>query len=159
MLGSSERPSQGLGKVAAMLIKSLRQSAKQSSREISDEVALNAGAEIIEDLSDLAKSAGVYTYESEEDEKSELEDSMLWGVKFYGDGMIQSGEITPEMQAQATKITKEGTQREYDNAPKPKEDKVRDGVRKGIVSGAAQGGMAGEEMHEMPDGSMMKGVM
>jgi len=133
MLGASEKPSKGIGKV-------LRQSAKENGRDITDEVAVNAGSEIGEDLSDLAKSAGVFKYDSEEDEISELQDAMLYGVKAYGDGMIQSGEITPEIQAQAAKVTKEGNQREYDNAPKPKEDKLRTAVNKGIVSGAAQKG-------------------
>ena len=138
LLGSGESPAKSIGQAESMLIKSLRQSAKEQGRDISDEIALNAGAEIGEDLSELAKSAGVFKYDSEADELQELEDAMLWGVKLYGDGMIQSGEITPEIQQAAAKVTQENNQREYDGAPKPpkpKKNKVGDAVRQGIDQG------------------------
>ncbi len=116
MLGTSETPAKGLGQVAAMLIKSLMQSGKQKGREMAANAALEAGTEIIEDLNDLAKANNVFTYDSPEDEQKELDDAMLYGVKAFGDGMIQGGEITPEMQAMAQKEVDEGLAEE--GAPK-----------------------------------------
>lgn len=118
LLGSSETPAQGLGQAASMLVKSLMQSAKQSGREISGEVAINAGAEIIELLSELATKNNVFQYESDEEESSEIQDAVLWGVKYYGDGMIADGEITPEMQGMAQTQMQEGIQEDLEaNAP------------------------------------------
>jgi len=146
MLGSSESPAKGLGKTASMLVKSLMESAKQSGRKIDGNTAIHAGAEIVEDLSALAKSAGVFEYDSPEEEKKQMEDAMLWGVKFYGDGMVASGEITPEFQSLAKKQMEEGLEKEGAMAPKPKEDGVASAVKEGIASGgmvnnATQGGM------------------
>jgi len=92
MLGTSEAPAQAIGKVGSMLVKSLMTSAKESGREISGDVAINAGGEIANDLNDLGKANGVFVYDDEESEKSELADALLWGVKYYGDGMLAAGE-------------------------------------------------------------------
>ena len=134
MLGSSETPAQGMGKAASMLVKSLVGSAKKSGREISGEVAINAGAEIVEDLSELAVANDVFQYENNEEEKSELEDAMLYGVKFYGDGMLANGEITEEMQSQAKKQMDEGIQEELAMA-RTKKTPVAEGVQNAIQSG------------------------
>ncbi len=135
LLGASDIPAKGMGKAASMIIKSLMDSAKQSGREIDGNTAINAAAEIVEDLSALAKSAGVYEYNSPEEEKKQMEDAMIWGVKYYGDGMIARGEITPEMQQIAQKQVDEGLAAEAATAPKPKEDKVASAVKEGIASG------------------------
>ena len=161
MLGSSETPAQGLGQVGSMLIKSLRESAKQGGRDISDEVAINAAAEIGKDLSDLAKSAGVYKYDSDKDELSELQDAMLWGVKYYGDGMIQSGEITPEMQAQAAKVTKEQNTLEVERNPMSDDQKksLQQSVKQGIDDGGAPAGpTAGPGANGIIGGAMPGGM-
>lgn len=144
MLGSSETPAQGIGKVGSMLLKSLVQSAKQQGREIGAEVALNAAPEIAEDLNDLAKVNKVFQYDSPEDEEKELADAMLWGVKYYGDGMISANEITPEMQSQAREQVRQGIAEEQAAGPKktPIAAAVGNAVNQppGIVGGAAGGG-------------------
>lgn len=144
MLGTGESPAQSIGKVGAMIIKSLMQSSKQAGREIDGNTAIHAAIEVAEDLNALAKKNDVFQYESPEEEKKELDDAMLWGVKYYGDGMIANGEITPEMQQLAQKQVDEGLAEEAAAAPKPKQDKVASAVKQatakpGIVNSAMGG--------------------
>ena len=130
MLGSSESPAQGIGKVSAMLVRSLVQAAKAGGRNISEEAALNAGFEIGEDLNDLGKANGVFEYDSEEDELRELQDASLWGVKFYGDEQLANNEITPEMQQAATQQMQEGIATE--KGSKMKRNPVAAGVKEAV---------------------------
>lgn len=145
MLGTSETPAKGMGKAAAMIIKSLMDSAKQGGRELSQEAALEAGTDIIEDLSDLAKSNKVFEYDGDSDEQTQLEDAMLWGVKFFGDGQLQAGEITPEMQQHARQVMDEGIAQEKAGKPNKVNAAVKGAINQpaaapGLVSGAMQGG-------------------
>lgn len=142
MLGSSETPAQGMGQVGAMIMKSLIQSAKKSGREISPDAAFEASADIALDLNDLAKANGVFQYDSPEDEESEVADAILWGVKFYGDGMVRDGEITPELQQAAQQEVDRQIQEEQ--ARGPKKTPIAEGVGQamgGLVGGAMPGGM------------------
>ncbi|MBW2690541.1 MAG: hypothetical protein JRC99_11490 [Deltaproteobacteria bacterium] len=147
MLGSSESPAQGIGKVGSMIIKSLMDSSKQAGREITGETALNAATEIIDDLNELGKSQGVFTYDSDEDEEKELADALLWGTKYYGEGMIASGEITPDMRKTAKAQVMEGIAEE-NKGKSPKKTKVAEGVSEavnqpapGLIGQAMQGGI------------------
>ena len=117
MLGTSETPAQGIGKVGSMLIKSLMESSKQAGREISGDVAINAAAEIANDLNDLGIANKVFQYDSPEDKEKELADAMLWGVKYYGDGMISNNEISPDMQKIAKQEVEEGLKSEGKSVP------------------------------------------
>lgn len=144
VLGSAETPSQGMGQAASMLVKSLQESAKAAGRPLSDEAALAAGTEIIEDLNELAKAKGVYTYDSNEEEVKEVSDALLWGVKYYGDGMIANGEIPPEMQKAAQKEVTAGIAEE--NNQQPKQTPIAAGVGQAVNSppglvGGQMGGM------------------
>ena len=138
LLGSSESPAKGIGKAGSMLMKSLIQSSKQQGRIISPEAAVNAGASIAEDLNDLAKANGVFQYDSPEEEEKELSNGVLYGVKLYGDGMIQDGELTPEISDLAKKQVQEGIAEEETQAGTPKKTKVASAV--------------GEAMNPMPEG-------
>ena len=142
LLGSFERPSKAMGKAAAMLVKSLIDAAKQSGRKISPEAAINAGTEIVEDLSELAKANGVFKYEDKDEELQEMQDAVLWGVKFYGDGEIANGEITPELQDQAAKQMEAGLAKEGA------------GMKKKPVSEGVEAAMSGKGLIS---GEMMKG--
>jgi len=139
MLGSSPTPAEGIGKVAAMLVRSLVQAAKEQSREIGEDVALNAGLEISEDLNELAKKNNVFTYDSPEDEQAELEDASLWGVKYYGDEMLANNEITPEMQESAKKQMGEGLRKELNIAKKPIAAGVEQAIGNGGIVNNARG--------------------
>lgn len=137
LLGSSETPSQGMGHAGAMIIKTMVQSAKEQGHVISTDAAIAAGEEIIEDLNELAKANNIYQYESQEEEISEMQDAMLWGVKFYGDGELKNGEITPELQQQASQFMKDGLEKEYQNAMKttPQQKPVAQAVSQAVSPG------------------------
>jgi hypothetical protein len=147
VLGSSDTPAKGIGQAGAMLMKSLLMAAKNSGQQIGSEVAIEAGTEIADDLNELGKASGVFQYEDQEEEDMEMEDAMLWGVKFYGDGMVTSGEITPEIQKAAAQQTADSVAAE--GAPKKKANPIGDAVgqamqpKGGLISGQmpAAGGM------------------
>ena len=141
MLGTSESPAQGIGKVGSMLIKSLMESSKQAGREIAGDVAINAAAEIAKDLNDLGVANKIFQYDSPEDEEKELADAMLWGVKYYGDGMIANNEITPEMQKIAKQEVEEGLKSEGKSVPK--KTPIAAGVAQALSPGLIGGTMAG----------------
>jgi len=145
MLGSSETPAQGMGQAASMIVKSLMSSSKESGREINADSAINAGVDIVTDLNDLAKANNVFKYDDEASEKKEIEEGVLWGVKYYGDGMIQNGEITPEMEKMAKEEIVNGINDEITSEAnkKPMAKAVGKAVNKeGILAGAMKpGGM------------------
>jgi hypothetical protein len=144
LLGSSEAPAKGIGKAGSMLMKSLIQSSKQQGRNISPEAAVNAGASIAEDLNDLAKANGVFQYDSPEEEEKELADGVLWGIKLFGDGMIQDGELTPEISELAKTQVQDGiAEEEAQGGGIPQKTKVSDAVSKGM-NPAPAGLVAGE---------------
>lgn len=140
LMGSSETPAQGLGKAASMIMKSLVESAKESGREIDGGVVINAGAEIVQDLNDLAKAKGVYQYDTPEDEEQEVTDAMMWGVKYYGDGMIQAGEISPEMQGLAQTEVQQGLEEEG----VPTQTPIAEGVGQAMAPQQPPGLVAGQ---------------
>ena len=150
LLGSSESPAKGIGKAGSMLMKSLIQSSKQQGRDISPEAAVNAGAAIGEDLNELAKSAGVFQYDSPADEEKELSDGVLWGIKLFGDGMIADGELTPEISKLAKQQVQEGiAEEEAQGGGMPQKTKVAEAVGEGmnpkppgLVNGVMEGEMA-----------------
>jgi len=149
LLGSSESPAKGIGKAGSMLMKSLIQSSKQQGRIISPEAAVNAGASIAEDLNDLAKANNVFQYDSPEEEEKELSNGVLYGVKLYGDGMLQDGELTPEISDLAKKQVQEGIAEEEAQAGTPKKTKVAEAVSEGmnpkppgLINGVMEGEMA-----------------
>ena len=133
LLGTSESPAKGMGKAGSMLMKSLIQSSKQQGRDISPEAAVNAAVSIAEDLNDLAKANNVFQYDSPEEEAKEISDGVLWGVKLYGDGMIQNGELTPEISDLAKKQVEEGIAEEGSQGDgTPQKTKVAQAVSEGI---------------------------
>lgn len=142
-MGASNSPAEGMGRSAAMLMKTMLNAAKNDGTEIDPEVAINAGTEIIEDLNDLGKKNGIFEYDDAQSEESELADAVLWGVKAYGDGMIQSGEITPEMQQAGQQIMQEGMEGEMAQVQQARATPKKTGVAEavgGVINGA-MGGM------------------
>ena len=143
MLGSSESPGKGMGQAGAMILKSLIDAAASKGMEINSDVGAEAGVDVVDDLNELGKSAGVFQYDDKESEAKELEDALLWGVKYYGEAMQSDGAITPEIQKQAQQITVEGLAEEQGSAPKKKSDPIKEGVGQamqptGLVGGNMQ---------------------
>lgn len=153
LLGTGESPAQSMGQAASMIMKMMISTAKDQGKEIGPEVAVNAGTEIVEDLNDLAKKKGVFEYDSPEDEKEQLADAVLWGVKYYGDGMIKTGELSPEMQQMGQKVMQEGIEGEQSeldqkrSSKAPKKTKVAEAV--GSEMDAMGGGLIGRQMGGM----------
>ena len=147
-LGTAETPAKGMGRIGATIMKSLVSAAKDAGREISPDAAVAAAPEILQDLVDVAKSNKIFEFDTPEDEEKALTDAILWGVKYYGDGEIANGEITPQMREQAKQQVQAGLAAEQARAPQKKP--VAAGVEQamtppekpaGLVSGAMQGGM------------------
>ena len=143
MLGASESPAKGMGEAGAMILKSLIDAAATKGTEISVEVGTEAGTEVIDDLNELGKSAGIFEYDDKESEVKEMQDALLWGVKFYGEAM----NVSPEMKKQAQALTVEGLASEQPQTKK-KSDPIAEGVSQamkpqGLVSGNMQQPAAG----------------
>ena len=146
LLGSSQTPAEGIGKAGSLILKSLVSSAERSGREISPDAVINAGTAIAVDLNDLGKAKKVFQYDSPEEEEKQLKDGVLWGVKYYGDGMIKNGEITPDMQKMANQQVAQGIEEEQSKGPQ--KSKVASAVSEavnpapqGLVGGTMQEGM------------------
>jgi len=145
MLGSSESPSKAIGQAGAMIMKALWQAAKKQGTEIASDVMIEAATEVADDLNELGKAKGIFKYDDQKSEDEEMEQAILWGIKFYGDGMVQSGEITPEIQ----KAAQEETARGIESEGGPKRKPIAEGVNKamGPQSGMQpQGGLVGGQM-------------
>lgn len=140
MLGASESPAKGMGEAGAMIIKSLIDAAGKSGMEINADVGTEAGTEVIDDLNELGKSAGVFQYEDAEEEEKEMQDALLWGVKFYGEAM----QASPDIQRQAQQMTVEGLAEE---GPKKKSNPIAEGVSQATQPQGLVGG-------NMPAGGM-----
>ncbi len=138
MLGSSASPAEGMGKTGAMIIKSLVQSGKQGGRDMAPSAILESGGDVIDDLNELAKANAVFQYDTPEDEERELADAMLWGVKFYGDGMMSAGEITPEMQDSARQEVQAGMAEEQGMSAAPPAPPAPSPVAAGVNSALRQ---------------------
>jgi len=151
MLGSSESPAKAIGQAGAMLMKSLLQASKQKGMHIANDVAIEAGTEIADDLNELGKSAGVFKYDDQESENAEMEDAMLWGVKYFGEGMVADGEITPEMMQSAQEqvaagIESEGGPKAPARKPNPIGDAVSQASQPAPQAAPPQGGLVGGQM-------------
>lgn len=150
LLSAAESPAQGMGQAGSMILKSLVSSARESGREIDGSVVLAAGAEVVQDLNDLAKAKGVYEYDAPKDEEQQVTDALMWGAKYYGDGALASGELTPEMRAQAQKQMQEGLAAEKGQQVDPpvtaQPTKIAQGVNQAMspppgIVGGQMGGM------------------
>jgi len=62
----SEDPTEGLASTAALVVMALEDSAQQQGIELADGVKLHGGTEILEDLANLAREAGIHDYGEDE---------------------------------------------------------------------------------------------
>jgi hypothetical protein len=142
LLGTGESPAQVMGQAGAMIMKSLVDSSKQSGRDIDTGIVINAGAEVVDDLNELGKANNIFQYESDKDEEQQVTDALMYGAKYYGDGQIANGEITPEFQAQAQAEVDRGLAEEG----QPQKTPIAEGVgqamqpKPGIVGSQVQSG-------------------
>lgn len=152
MLGSSESPAQGIGQAGAMIMKALWMGAKESGMDIDSDTMIEAGSEIADDLNELGKAEGIFEYDDQASEDAEMEDALMYGVKNYGDGMVEGGEITPEMMSEAQQQVAEGI--ESEGGPKAssttqnQQTPIAQGVSQAVAPAAPppQGGLVGGQM-------------
>jgi hypothetical protein len=148
LLGTGESPAQVMGQAGAMIMKSLVDSSKQAGRDIDTGIVINAGAEVVDDLNELGKANNIFQYESDKDEEQQVTDALMYGAKYYGDGQIANGEITPEFQAQAQAEVDRGLAEEG----QPQKTPIAEGVgqamqpKPGIVGSQVQSGNAAGAM-------------
>jgi len=112
MMGSSETPAEGMGRVTANVIRVVYQSAKQAKRNITPEVLMYAGMEIIQELSEFGQARGIFEYEDEDDEAAQIQDAGLYATQFYGKAEQDAGEISPQMKGQAQQKMAEEVEKE-----------------------------------------------
>ncbi len=129
-MSSAEDPAQGMGKVAASVIRNIESSAKQGGRELDPDMLYQAGADIIEDLALLAQKEGVYEFEDEAEAQEYTEDALLWAVQYYGKEGMAGGELD---QGEAQKVMQEGLAAENPAAP------VTRGVRQAMYDDKSKG--------------------
>jgi hypothetical protein len=148
LLGTGESPAQVMGQAGAMIMKSLVDSSKQAGRDIDTGIVINAGAEVVDDLNELGKANNIFQYDSDKDEEQQVTDALMYGAKYYGDGQIANGEITPEFQAQAQAEVDRGLAEEG----QPQKTPIAEGVgqamqpKPGIVGSQVQSGNAAGAM-------------
>jgi len=101
LMGASESPAEGMGRVTADIIRVIYQSAKEGQRDITPEVLMYAGVEIIQELSEFGQARGVFEYEDTDEEATQIQDAGMYATQFYGKAEQAAGEIPPEMKSQA----------------------------------------------------------
>lgn len=142
MLGSGETPAKGLGLVTANIAQMMNQSATEGGREVTPETLLNASAEIMEELNDMAQAAGIFKYDNEQEATEQIEDAMGLAMKYYGDMDLQAGKITPELQEEAQMEVRKGVEREQAQM-KPVDAGVKQALGNNKKPGMIQSAMGG----------------
>lgn len=67
MLGGEGDPMEGLARASALVITRVMGAAEQAGEKLSGDVLLHAGAEVFEDLANLATKAGIHDFENDPD--------------------------------------------------------------------------------------------
>ena len=100
-------PIEGLGTALAMLVMRVEDSAKDSGREISGDVKLNAATELLEQMAELATEAGIHDFSPED-----MEVALFHGLDVYRETRAQQGELPvdelTEDMAQIVKADQQG---------------------------------------------------
>lgn len=87
-MDSGADPVDGLANAAAMVVSSTEQSMRQSGMEMDDEILLNAGSEIVEQLADLSKEST-----GKEFSQNDINSALYRGVDLYREMKTNSGQI------------------------------------------------------------------
>lgn len=95
-----DKPAQGIGHTAAMLIRSIKGGLKRAKIDVPDDVLFHAGTELVADITEIAVAAKIIT----EEQASEIgQEAVFEGLKTYGEVEMASGELTPKKQRAAQK--------------------------------------------------------
>lgn len=119
LMGSSETPAEGMGRATANIIRVVQQSAKENKREISTETLMYAGMEIIQELSEHGKEQGIFTYDDDDDELTQIQDAGMYATQFYGKAQEANGEIPQEERQKAGNMMQAGIEKEQGGETEP----------------------------------------
>lgn len=87
-----------MGQQTALIMLAVVRGLKQKGADPDPDVVQHAGMEILAEIYEICERTSQIPEGQEEQIK---QDAMYEGTRFYGDRMLKSGEITPEMQQQA----------------------------------------------------------
>lgn len=124
LMGASESPGQGMGRVVANIVSVIYNQAKENGKEVPDDVLMHAGFELIQELSEYGTTKGVFEYENDKEEEQEIQDAVMWATKYFGESQQAAGKITPEMKQQAGMQVQKGLEEEQGPAEPAPEDNV-----------------------------------
>lgn len=93
MLKGEGDPIEGLARTASMIISRVRASAIEGGMELSGDVLLHAGTEVLEDLAELSKEAGVKDYTQDPDA---LEAAYFRALDIFRMELQENGELDPQ---------------------------------------------------------------
>ena len=93
MLKGEGDPIEGLARAASMVISRIRRSAIEGGVDLSGDVLLHAGTEILEDLADLSREAEIKDYTQDPDA---LEAAYFRALDIFRVELQENGELDPE---------------------------------------------------------------
>lgn len=93
MLKGEGDPIEGLARAASMIISRVRASAIEAGMELSGDVLLHAGTEVLEDLAELSKEAEVKDYTQDPDA---LEGAYFRALDIFRMELQENGELDPQ---------------------------------------------------------------
>ncbi len=82
------QPMDGLANTTAMVVMRVEDAAREAGQEVSPDVVFHGGAEILEDLADLAQQAGIHTFDDKE-----LEGASYQALDIYRDQRQKQGKL------------------------------------------------------------------
>lgn len=149
---SSEAPATAIGAVGAEIGAQMAQAAEGAGVQLLDEVMFHAGNEVVGDLVQLAKHAGLVQAQGKEEEQL-VEASFFEATRIYGEQLLKSGKVGPEQRAQLGQVVG-GLQGSFDSP-----ESVGKALKKQLAGGGAPGGEAGAPVPAgpppMPGGGAM----
>lgn len=119
MMAAGAKPAEGVGTAAANIVKMIEQSAGKSGKAFADGVLFHAGAEIVEELMEFGEQAGVFEFRDDAEAQQEMDESIMYALKAYGEGGLAAGTIPQEEIDSSKKYMQEGIAREEANGTAP----------------------------------------
>jgi hypothetical protein len=105
-----------IGQQAATIMLSVVRGLKKQGAMPDPDVVLNAGAEVLSEVFEIAERTGQVPQDQSE---QIMQDAMYEGTRYYGEQEQKAGEITPEMQAQARQAVEADIQRTQGQRSQP----------------------------------------
>jgi len=85
-------PAGSLAEIVFSVVIKLQSSSEESGQQVTPDILLHGGAELLENLADAFEQAGIYTFRPEE-----IEQALYKAMDLYGDHANKAGKINPEV--------------------------------------------------------------